>query len=260
MNNNQKSLISIVTPSFNCFKFIEQTILSVLKQTYSYWEMIIVDDCSSDGSYEIALDYSKKDKRIKLLRNEKRSGAAISRNKALDIAEGEYIAFLDSDDLWEPNKLEVQINFMIQNDCDFCYSSYNLINEDNVLLNKMVRIPKKLSYYKLLHHDFIGCLTAMYKFDFAKEIRSFEIKNNNDYGLFLQIVKKAHNAMGIREVLAHYRIRKSSISRKKFKKVKPYFELMHRYLRYPYFITFYFLFTNILIGKIYKYVKQPKKN
>lgn len=256
MNNFSKSLISIITPSFNCIKFIEQTILSVLKQTYIYWEMIIVDDCSTDGSYEIALDYSKKDKRIKLLRNENKSGAAISRNKALDIAQGEYIAFLDSDDLWEPNKLEVQIKFMILHNCDFCYSRYNLINEDNVLLNKTVRIPSKLSYYKLLHHDFIGCLTAIYKFDFAKEIRSFEIKNNNDYGLFLQVVKKAKNVMGIQEVLAHYRIRESSISRKKLKKVKPYFELMHRYLKYPYIITCWFLFTNILIGKIYKYVNK----
>jgi len=217
--------------------------------------MLIVDDCSTDGSYELSLGYAAKDNRIKVIRNEKNSGTAISRNRAIDIAKGEYIAFLDSDDLWEPEKLEKQISFMKDKDCDFCFSRYDLIDEENCSLGKKVRIIKNLTYRKLLHHDFIGCLTAIYRRDIAEKTRSFPIKNNNDYGLFLQVVHSAKNSMGINEVLAHYRIRKSGISRKKLKKVKPYFELMHNYLHYPYILSCWFLFTNILIGKIWKYEK-----
>lgn len=253
---NQTCLISIITPNFNGEKFITQTIESVISQTYSNWEMIIVDDYSSDKSYEIALDYSKKDSRIKVIRNETNLGAAISRNRAIDIAKGEYITFLDSDDLWEPKKLELQLHFMQDNNCDFSFTRYNLIDENNQSLNKTARIIKKLTYYKYLHHCYTGCLTVMYRFDIAKDIRSFNIKNNNDYGLFLQVVKNAKNALGINEILAHYRIRKSSISRNKMKKVKPYFELMHNHLHISYFCVCYFLFTNILIGKIWKYEKK----
>ena len=112
-------LISIITPNYNCARFIAQTIESVLAQTHTDWEMLIVDDCSTDGSYEIALEYAARDPRIKVMRNERNSGAAVSRNRALDAAQGEYIAFLDSDDLWEPCKLERQIAFMSQHVCDF---------------------------------------------------------------------------------------------------------------------------------------------
>ena len=249
------NLISIITPNYNCERFISQTIESVLAQSYTNWEMIIVDDCSTDKSYQIALDYAGKDSRIKVLRNEKNSGAAVSRNNALDVAKGDYIAFLDSDDLWEPQKLEKQISFMLENSCDFCYTRYDLINENNEGTGKIARIPNRLSYSKLLHHDFIGCLTAIYRFDIAREIRSFNIKNNNDYGLFLQVVKNAKNPCGLQNVLAHYRIRQSGISRKKFKKVKPYFELMRKYLHIPVIIACWFLFTNIFIGKVWKYEK-----
>lgn len=138
------SLVSIITPNYNCARFIAQTIESVLAQTHTDWEMLIV----------------------------------------LDAAQGEYIAFLASDDLWKPCKLERQIAFMSQHVCDFSYSRYDLIDEDGSPLGKTARIPVKLTYRKLLHHDFIGCLTAVYRADFVRDIRSFIIKNNNDYGLF----------------------------------------------------------------------------
>lgn len=248
-------LVSIITPNYNCSRFITETIESVLAQTYTNWEMIIVDDCSTDNSYQISLEYSQKDSRIKVYKNDKNSGAAFSRNSALDIAQGEYIAFLDSDDLWETVKLEKQINFMQDTNCDFSYTIYDLIDEESKLLNKEVRIPKRLSYLKYLHHCYTGCLTVMYKKEIASDIRSFLIKNNNDYGLFLQVVKKSRNAMGLKECLAHYRIRNSSISRKKIGKVKPYFQLMHNNLGFPYILVCWFLFTNILICKTWKYVK-----
>ena len=253
--NKNNPLVSIITPNYNCSRFIAETIESVLAQTYTNWEMIIVDDYSTDDSYQIALNYATKDLRIKVLQNEKNSGAAFSRNSALDIAQGEYIAFLDSDDLWESNKLEKQIAFMQENDCDFSYTIYDLIDENSESLNRRVRIPNKLSYIKYLHHCFTGCLTVMYKNEIAENIRSFLIKNNNDYGLFLQVIKNSKNAMGLKECLAHYRIRSSSISRKKIGKVKPYFQLMHDNLGFSYILVCWFLFTNILIGKTWKYEK-----
>ncbi len=258
MKKYEEGLVSIITPNFNCEKFISQTIRSVLRQTYQNWEMLIVDDCSSDESFDIACVYGSIDSRIKVIKNEKNSGAALSRNSALDVARGEYITFLDSDDLWEPEKLEHQVVFMNLNNCDFNYTRYDLIGENNESLNKCTRIVDRLTYTKLLHHDFIGCLTAMYRADIAQNIRSFNIKNNNDYGLFLQVLRNCKNAMGLQENLAHYRIRKSSISRKKYRKVKPYYKLMHDYLHLPYLIASYFLLTNILIGKLWKYEKVYK--
>lgn len=249
-------LVSIITPNYNCEKFISQTIDSVLLQTYTEWEMIIVDDCSSDKSYEIALDYAEKDSRIKVLKNEVNSGAAISRNNALDVAKGDYIAFLDSDDLWEPEKLEKQLKFMLENNCDFSFTKYSLIDDNNQHMGKTAKVIEKLTYWKYLHHCFTGCLTVMYRRDIAADIRSFNIKNNNDYGLFLQIVKKSKNAMGINEVLAHYRIRINSISRKKLSKIKPYFQLMHDYLHLSYFLVVIYLITNIVIGKLWKYERN----
>lgn len=250
-----KPIVSIITPNYNCSRFIAETIESVLAQTYANWEMIIVDDCSTDNSYEIALNYSKKDSRIKVLKNTKNSGAAFSRNSALDIAQGEYISFLDSDDLWEKEKLEKQLDFMVNNNCDFSYTIYDLIDEESKKMNKEVRIPKKLSYLKYLHHCYTGCLTVMYKKEIANDIRSFLIENNNDYGLFLQVLKKSKKALGLQSDLAHYRIRKSGISRKKLRKIKPYFQLIHDNLRFPYILVCWFLFTNILIGKTWKYKK-----
>ncbi|GHU75177.1 hypothetical protein FACS189461_0930 [Spirochaetia bacterium] len=123
-------LVSIITPNYNCSRFIGKTIESVLAQTYQNWEMIIVDDCSTDGSYEIALDYARKDSRIKVYRTEHNSGAALCRNKAIELSQGQYLAFLDSDDLWLPEKLEKQLKFMQENDCDFSFTEYELIDEE----------------------------------------------------------------------------------------------------------------------------------
>ena len=253
----KKNLVSIITPNYNCELYIARTIESVLSQTYTNWEMLIVDDCSTDGSVDIAKKYAAKDKRIKVFCNEKNSGAAFSRNRALDCAQGEYIAFLDSDDLWKPEKLEKQISFMKDNNCDFCYSSCELIDESNRPLGKRQRVPKKITYWKLLHHDFVGCLTVIYRFDIAKSIRSFNIKNNNDYGLFLQVVRNSKKALGLNEVVGYYTVRKSSLSRNKKNKLKPYFVLMVKHIHIPFILACWFLFTNILIGKIYKFKKIP---
>jgi glycosyltransferase involved in cell wall biosynthesis len=128
MQCNDK-LVSIITPNYNCAQFIAQTIDSVLAQTYQNWEMLIIDDCSTDGSYDIALKYAEKDTRIRVYRMGKNGGAAFARNKAIELSRGDYLAFLDSDDLWLPEKLEKQLQFMQSNDCDFCFTEYEHIDE-----------------------------------------------------------------------------------------------------------------------------------
>jgi glycosyltransferase involved in cell wall biosynthesis len=249
----QDVLISIITPNYNCERFIAQTIESVLAQTYKNWEMLIVDDCSTDGSYERALEYATKDSRIKVYRIERNSGAAVCRNKAIELSQGNYLAFLDSDDLWLPEKLEKQLQFMIANECDFSFTEYEHINEKGELLGVKARVIKKLTYRKMLSHCYPGCLTVMYRQDLANKIYANDIKRNNDYALFLRVLKYSENAMGMKESLAQYRIRKKSISSNKFYMLKPYITILHDYENLNIILTFVYVFTHIFIRMFFKY-------
>ncbi|MGB4386964.1 MAG: glycosyltransferase family 2 protein, partial [Caldicoprobacterales bacterium] len=125
-----EGLVSIITPAYNCEKYIGETIESVLKQSYENWELIIVDDCSTDNTKSVVEEYIKRDKRIKYYSLDVNSGAAVARTKAMELASGEYIAFLDSDDLWMPNKLEKQISFMKANNYNFTCTSYEQVDEN----------------------------------------------------------------------------------------------------------------------------------
>ena len=213
-------LVSIITPNYNSEKFIKDTIESVLNQTYSNWELIIIDDVSTDNSFDIAKEYEKKDKRIKAIRLSKNSGAAIARNRGIEVAKGRFIAFLDSDDLWKKYKLEKQIKFMKENQYAFTYTGYQLIDEENNLLNKYFFPPKKVSYFDMLKTCSIGCLTAMYDTQMIGKIYMPLIKKGQDYATWLKILKKVDFAYGLEESLAIYRIRRGSISRNKFRAIK----------------------------------------
>lgn len=249
----QQNLVSIITPNYNCVRFISQTIESVLAQTYSDWEMLIVDDCSTDGSYEIALEYAAKDSRIKVIRNEKNSGAAVSRNKAIEVAQGEFVAFLDSDDLWIPEKLEKQIAFMCENACDFSFCEYEHIDEENNSLHKIANVTKHLSYRKMMLHCWPGCLTVMYNQSVTGKVYAENIKKNNDHALFLRVLKKCHNAMGIKYVMAQYRIRRGSISSKKSAIIKYYIRVVHEFEKQSLLFSWFCVFTHVLIKSTIKY-------
>jgi glycosyltransferase involved in cell wall biosynthesis len=248
--------ISIITPNYNCVRFIAQTIESVRAQTYQNWEMIIVDDCSTDGSYEIARTYSMKDKRIKIFRMDRNSGAALCRNKAIELSNGDYLAFLDSDDLWLPEKLERQLGFMVENRCDFSFTEYEHIGEDGKLLGIKARVIKRLTYKKMLLHCFCGCSTVMYKQNMNK-IFGPVVASCNDWALFLKIVRHTNNARGYSECLTKYRIRKNSLSRNKMKKIKPFFEMMINYEHLNIFSAFFCLCIHQLIKLIWKYKGLP---
>lgn len=218
-------LVSIIMPSWNTDRFIAETIQSVIDQTYINWELLIVDDCSTDNTDGVVASF--KDDRIKYFHNEKNSGAALTRNKAMREAQGEWIAFLDSDDLWTPDKLEHQINFMKQNGYSLSFTEYEKIDEDSKPLGIYVSGPNKVNKHKMYNYDYIGQLTMMYS---AKEfglIQIKDIKKNNDYAIRLQLYKKSGTcAYLLKENLAKYRVRKVSISHDKFRrKFKSHYDL-----------------------------------
>ena len=213
----KKNLVSIITPMYNSGKFIKDIIVSVLNQTYEEWEMIIVDDCSTDISPEIVKSYIDSESRIKYIKTDENRGVSNARNIALKNANGQYIAFLDSDDIWDKEKLEKQINFMKEKDCAISFTSYELIDEDNRKLNKIVRVVPSIDYKTLLKGNVLGCLTVI----IDKSKLDFEIKmsgvRHEDYVLWLSILKKGYLAYGMDEVLAQYRKSLTSLSGNKVK-------------------------------------------
>lgn len=203
-------LVSIIMPSYNTGKFIAETINSVLAQTYEQWEIIIVDDCSTDNTDEVVTPFLG-DNRIKYFKNEKNSGAAISRNRALREAKGKWIAFLDSDDLWEPEKLAKQIAFMENNNAHFSYTNYIEIDEESSPIGKKVTGPKRITKHGMYNYCWMGCLTVMYDAEFVGLIQIEDIKKNNDYAMWLKVCKKTPCYL-LDETLAKYRKRSGSIS------------------------------------------------
>lgn len=203
-------LVSIIMPSYNTAKFIEETIDSVLAQTYTNWELIIVDDCSTDDTDAVVAKYQ--DSRIQYLKNGKNSGAAVSRNRALREAKGRWIAFLDSDDLWAPDKLEKQIRFMEANHYSYSYTGYLEIDEASKPLGVRVSGPKRITKACMYAYCWPGCLTVMYDANVIGLVQIADIKKNNDYAMWLKVIHKA-NCYLLDEDLGFYRKRAGSISR-----------------------------------------------
>jgi len=210
-------LISIVTANYNAEKFIAGTIDSVIRQSYQNWEMIIVDDSSTDNSLSIIEKYLKKDGRIRLIQLKKNSGPAIVRNKAIAEAKGRFIAFLDSDDLWKPEKLKKQLDFMLKNDYALTYTHYDLIDEEGMQYGKTFKAPTKVSYHDMLKTCSIGCLTAMYDTEKLGKVYMPLIKKGQDYATWLKILNMIPYAYGLNESLALYRRRQKSVSSNKIR-------------------------------------------
>lgn len=201
MNND---LVSIIMPSYNCGKYVEQTIFSVQAQTYQNWEIIFVDDCSKDDTIKHVSELRGQDSRIKLIKNPDNSGAAVSRNTALREAKGRWIAFLDSDDLWEPTKLEKQVRFMEENGYAFSYTEYQEMDADGNLTGVTISGPKHVTKRRMYNFCWSGCLTVMYDVTKIGLIQIEDIKKNNDYAMWLKVCKKADCYL-LPEVLAKYR-------------------------------------------------------
>jgi teichuronic acid biosynthesis glycosyltransferase TuaG len=213
-------MISIITPSYNASAFIDQTIESVRKQTWVNWELVIVDDCSTDNTRETLKQYAAEDERIKVFYLKENSGAAIARNVALQQARGRYVAFLDSDDAWKPEKLERQLEFMRRNDYAFTFTGYELINQEGIPLNKQVSAPVKMTYHDLLKNTIIGCLTVMIDREKVGSIQMPNLRTRQDLVTWLSILKQGFTAYGLDENLADYRVGNPSISKNKIRAFK----------------------------------------
>ena len=223
-------LVSIVMPMYNSAQFVAQSIASVQAQTYPYWELLIVDDVSTDESVQIVESYAKNDSRIKLFHNPKNSGAAESRNYALREAQGRWIAFLDSDDLWLPKKLEMQVPFMANNGYHFSYTMYREMDDDGVHTGVLCTGPKKVTKTLLFAYDYIGCLTVMYEREHVGLIQIPNLKRRNDYAMWLKVVKKCPCYL-LPELLAEYRVRSSgSVTNRKagIRKIIKHYYIMYR--------------------------------
>jgi teichuronic acid biosynthesis glycosyltransferase TuaG len=224
----QNNLISIITPSYNSKRFIKETIDSVISQTYQNWEMIIVDDKSKDDSVEFIKDLIKDEGKIKLIVLDKNIGAAMARNKAIDIAQGRYIAFLDSDDIWLPQKLEKQLSFMHNNNYPISFTSYEIIDENSQLNNNIINSVKSLNLEQYLKNTIIGFSTSMIDSVLIdKEIKFLNIRIRQDANLWVTLLKQGYMAYGIDEVLAKYRVHSSSISANKIKAAKGVWNLYY---------------------------------
>lgn len=214
----KNKLISIITPVYNAEKFISKTIESVINQTYTNWELILIDDCSTDDSYKIIKQYIEKDQRIKYIKLYKNSGPCIARNTGIKLSMGRYISFLDSDDLWYPEKLEKQFEFMTSNNYRFTCTGYKMMSEEGNLIGKSIDVPYKIDYKKLLNANTIPCLTVMLDSKYIKkEDIVFENIKHEDYVLWLSILKKGYFVYGLNDKLAMYRKTSNSVSSNKIK-------------------------------------------
>jgi teichuronic acid biosynthesis glycosyltransferase TuaG len=251
-------LVSIITPTYNAEKFITETLKSVQNQTYQNWEMILVDDASTDETVKVISDFAEKDSRIKLFKLEKNSGNGFARNIALEKAVGKYIAYLDADDLWFPNKLEKQVEFLKTNNLPFTFSFYDCIDEEGNLLNRRVEAPVNLTYDELFFCNYVGNLTAIYDAAYFGKIVIEATQKRQDWRLWLTILKQIQVTKPVSEPLAFYRIRKDSISSSKFKLIKHNFGVYREFHAFNFvfsvLLMMRFLFTQLIIKP--KYIKK----
>jgi len=240
VNNN---LVSIITPLYNNENFLNDCITSVINQTYKSWEMLIVDDKSTDNSYKLALNFSELDSRIKVYQTEANSGAGLARNLAIEKSNGKYIAFLDSDDIWHHDKLKIHIKEMIENNASFSHTSYGYLTESGVRLKKTLKVSSNwIGYYDLLKKTEISCLTAIYDAHKLGKVYMPDIRRKQDYGLWLSILRKGVKSYPVNQTLAWYRQVSGSATSKKHKLILKHYKFLRQNQGLNFFKSIYYTF------------------
>ena len=235
----EKEKVSIIVPMYNAEKFIGKTIESVLSQTYENWEMLIMNDVSTDNSLAVVNEYVKKDDRIKVVNTEKNMGVVKGRNHLIDLANGKYIAFLDADDYWHSQKLEKQIQFMKEKNAGISCTEYTRVKENGEKINEVV-IKPEISYTDMLKNNYLGCLTVMYDVEKVGKRYFKELEKNEDYVLWLEIVKDVKTIFGLKENLAYYRVLDNSRSSNKVKTAKVRWEIYRKVEKLPFLNSVYY--------------------
>ena len=246
-----KNLVSIITPCYNSERFISEAINSVIEQKYCDWELIIVDDASNDQSPKIIKKFLSKDSRIRAIFLKENIGPSQARNKAIRIAKGRFIAFLDSDDLWIPEKLELQINYMISNSVGFSFTSYLHITENGKKTLKKIKAPNRIDYRSYLKNTIIGCLTVVLDRKIVGDFEMPEIRSSHDMALWLMILRKGHIAHGIKYTLAKYRLVSESNTANKFKSMYDVWRVYREFEKLSLLYSLY-NFTNYAVNAIKK--------
>lgn len=242
-------LVSIIMPSYNTGRYISKSIGSVLAQTYTNWELIIVDDCSTDDTDSVVRQFD--DPRIRFLKNEKNSGAALSRNRALREAQGKWIAFLDSDDIWVANKLEKQIAFMKGNGYRFSFTDYR-IQLNGQWLPYINTAPNKVTRRKLFNWCYFSTITVMYDRDTVGLIQVADLRKNNDYAMWFQALEKC-TAYRLPECMSYYIKHNDSVSGGgKLKLIKWHYILYRKGLLYGKFMSALLTVNNVFHGVLKK--------
>ena len=214
----EEDLVSIIVPVYNAEKFIEDTIKTIMEQTYKNWEALFIDDQSVDDSVNIIKRYTIINNQIKLIKNSENKGAAISRNNGIKQARGKYIAFLDADDLWDKEKLEKQINFMKKNDCAFSFTGYQFADENGKPTGKKVCVPTSITYKQALKNTTISTITVIFNMNkLTKEDIYMPNVKNEDTATWWKILRKGYTAYGINEIMSLYRRSGNTTSSNKFK-------------------------------------------
>lgn len=235
--------ISIITANYNSAPFIEETYNSIFRQTMDNWEWLVTDDCSSDGSFEILKSISYKDKRVKLFKNSSNLGAAISRNRSITEARGRFLAFIDADDLWAPDKLEKQSSFMLSSRSGLSFTTYKIISESGEDKHKEIdrKAPSTINYHDLLSKKAtFGCSTVMIDKNIIGIINMPNIRTGQDYATWLSILKNGVVAYLLKDPLTSYRVVSGSISRNKFKKAFRQWEIYRSHEKLSVFSSIYY--------------------
>ncbi|HKL07776.1 MAG TPA: glycosyltransferase family 2 protein [Bacteroidales bacterium] len=238
--------VTIITPTYNSEKFIANAINSVMNQSYINWEYLIIDDCSNDKTVLLVSEFVKKDNRIKLIQQSVNQGAAVARNEGIKRADGKYIAFLDSDDYWHVDKLKIQIEAMENENLNFTFTDYYIKYENK---NDALRFnsPLKNVYYKdIIKFNYIACSTVMFNQEALGKSYMPNIRNRQDWGLWINLVQKNKRAVNINKYLMYYTIRKDSISSNKFKMIKYHWYIYKSYLKFNYVKALNYLIRNII--------------
>ena len=219
MSKNE-ALVSIVMPAYNCEKYVVEAINSILAQTYRNWELLVLDDGSKDNTLRIIEEFSQKDSRIKALPNGKNMGVSATRNRGIELASGEWIAFLDSDDMWKPEKLEKQFEIVEKEAAEFLFTGSSYINEEGEPYKGIFEVPEKITYKKLRNQNVISCSSVLVKKKYFEHIKMEKDEMHEDYAVWLRILKLGVTAFGVNEPLLIYRISRNSKSGNKMKTVK----------------------------------------
>ena len=242
MKKQDNTLVSIITPTYNSSKYIKETIESVLEQTYTQWELVITDDCSSDNTANIVKHFQSTDSRIKFYQLEKNSGAAVARNNSIKNSKGVFLAFLDSDDLWYETKLQSQLKFM-GSEIHFSFTAYQYIDKSSVIKNKTVDSSNSgdFSYTDMLKKKAtLGCSTVILRKEKFDDLMMPNIRTGQDYAFWLKLLKTGSKAYIYNSILTKYRITPDSISSNKFKKATRQFYIYRKIEGINFFNSIYY--------------------